>query len=66
MKPAPKSKKKKSESTALEIIDITKPGSGEENIEPFDPILHGATLPMVGLHKINSPDEETKAAPEVL
>ena len=75
-----KSKKKKSEGTAAEIIDITKPGS-DENIKLRD------SVPVVELDKINSigrwkdmlppdtpglvvpvyvPDEETKATAEVL
>ena len=42
------SKKKKSEGTAAEIIDITKPGSGNENIELGD------SVPVVKLDKIDS------------
>ena len=48
LKPALKSKKKKSESTAAEIIDITKPESGDKNIELGD------FIPVVELDKINS------------
>ena len=76
-----KSKKKKSEGMAAEIIDITKPGSGDENIKLGD------SVPVVELDKIDStgrwknmpppdthelivsayaPDEEKKAAAEVL
>ena len=78
---APKSKKKESEGTAGEIIDITKPGSGDENIELGD------SVPVVELDKIDLisrwknmpppgtleqsvptyvPDEEIRAAAEVL
>ena len=53
LKPAPKSKKKKSEGTAPEIIDIMKQGSGEVNIELQDSILH-RTPPVVELDKIHS------------
>ena len=79
-KSASKSKKKKSEGTAAEIIDITKPGSDEN-------ITLGDSVPVVEPDKINSigrwknipppdtpglivpahaPDEETKSAAEVL
>ena len=75
-KSALKSKRKKSEGTAVEIIDITKPGS-DENIKLGD------AVPVIELDKINligrwkdmpppdtpglkvpayAPDEETKAA----
>ena len=54
MKRAPKSKKKKSEGTAPEVIDIMKPGSGKANIELQDSILHGGTSPVVKLDKIHS------------
>ena len=81
LKSAPKSKRKKSEGTAAETIDIIKPGSGDENIKLGD------SLPVVELDKIDSigrwknmppsdtpglivpayvPDEKTKAAAEVL
>ena len=80
LKSASKSKKKKSEGTTAEVIDITKLGS-DENIELGDPV------PSVELDKIDSigrlkdipssdtlgliapvyaPDEETRAAAEVL
>ena len=79
-KSASKSKKKKSEGIAAEIIDITKPGS-DENIELGDPV------PVVELDKTDSigrwkdipppdtpglivpaytPDEERRATAEVL
>ena len=79
-KSALKSKKKKSEGTAAEIIDIMKPGSDEK-------IKLGDSVPVVELDKIGligrwmdmpppdtpglivpayAPDEETKAAAEVL
>ena len=79
-KSALKSKKKKSEGMAAEIINITKPG-GDENIK------HGDSVPVVKPDKMDSigrwkdmppqdtpglivpayaPDEETKAAAEVL
>ena len=82
-----KSKKKRSEDTAPEIIDITKQGSGKANIKLQDSVLHGGTLPVVELDNIHStdgggdmppsdalgpiiptyaPDEETRAAAEVL
>ena len=48
LKFVPKSKKKKSEGTAAEIIDIMKPGSGDENIQL------GNSFPVVELDKINS------------
>ena len=75
-----KSRKKKSEGTTAEVIDIMKPGS-DENIKLGDPV------PVVELDKIDSidrlkdvpstdtrgltvpayaPDEETRAAAEVL
>ena len=47
-KPAPKSKENKSESTAAEIIDIMKPGSGDKSIELGD------FIPVVELDKIGS------------
>ena len=73
---APKSKKKKSEGTTAELIDILKPGSNE-NIELGD------SVPVVELNKINSPhmskvipssdtqgltvpDEKARVAAEVL
>ena len=73
---APKSKKKKSENTTVELIDISKPGS-DENIELGD------SVPVVKLNKIDSPcrskvipssdtqgqtvpDEEARVATEVL
>ena len=80
LKPAPNSKKKKSESTAAEIIDIMKPESGDKNIKLGD------SIPVVELDKISltgrrkdipppgtpqqtvptyAPDEETKSAAEV-
>ena len=80
LKSALKSKKKKSEGTAEEIIDITKQGS-DENIKLGD------SVPVVELDKIDSigrwkdipppdtpelivpayaPDEETKATAKVL
>ena len=80
LKSAPKSKKKKSEGTTAEVIDIMKPGS-DENIEMGDPV------PVVELDKINligrlkdtpppdtpglivpayTSDKETRAASEVL
>ena len=61
-KPAPKSKKtKKSEGTAPEVIDITKPGSDKVNIqlryakdqELRDFILPGEASPVVKLDKID-------------
>ena len=76
-KSALKLKRKKSEGRAAEIIDITKPGSGDENIKLGD------SVPVVELDKVDSigrwknmpppdtpglivpayvPDEETKAA----
>ena len=76
-----KVKEKESEGMATEIIDIMKPGSGDENIKLRD------SVPVVELDKINLigrwknmpppdtpglivpayvPDEETKAAAEVL
>ena len=71
-----KSKKKKSEGTTAELIDISKPGS-DENIELGD------SVPVVELDKIDSshrskvipssdtqgptvPDEEARVAAEVL
>ena len=63
LKPALKSKKtKKSECTAPEVIDITKPGSDEANIqlrhakdqELQDSILPSETSPVVELDKIDS------------
>ena len=54
LKPASKSKKKKSEGTAPVIIDITKQGSSEANIELWDSILCGGTSPVVELDKIHS------------
>ena len=45
---APKSKKKMSEGTTAELIDILKPGS-DENIE------RGDSIPVVELDKIDSP-----------
>ena len=80
-------KKKRTEDTAPEVIDITEQGSGEANIEIWDSILHRGTSPLVELDKIHSteggehmpppdspgpiiptyaPDEETRAAAEVL
>ena len=80
LKSASKSKKKKSEGTAAEIIDIMKPGS-DENIKLRD------SVPVVELDKIDSigrwkdvpppdtlglivpayaPDEETRATAKVL
>ena len=52
-----KSKKKKSEDTIPEIIDITKQGSGEANIELQDSVLHGGTSPVVELDIIHSTGE---------
>ena len=81
LKSTSKSKEKKSEGMAAEIIDIMKPGCGDENIKLGD------SVPVVELDKINligrwknmpppdtpglivpayAPDEETKAAAEVL
>ena len=66
LKPAPKSKKtKKSKGTAPEVIDITKPGSDEANIQLRhaknqklrDSILPGETLTVLELDKINSTEE---------
>ena len=53
-KQALKSKKKRSEDTAPEVIDITKQGSGEANIELRDFVLHGENSPVVELDNIHS------------
>ena len=53
-KQASESKKKRSEDTAPEVIDITKQGKGKVNIKLRDSILHGEILPMVELANINS------------
>ena len=72
LKPALKSKKtKKSEGTAPEVTDITKPGSDEANIqlrhakdqELWDSILPGKTLPVVELDKIDSAEGEEDMPP---
>ena len=49
-----KSKKKRSEDTAPEIINITKQGSGKVNIKLQDSILHGETSPVVELDNTHS------------
>ena len=79
LKSAPKSKK--SEGMAAEIIGITKPGSGDENIKLGDsvPVVELDKIDSIGRWKNMPPpgtpglivpayalDEETKAAAEVL
>ena len=81
LKSAPKSKRKRSEGTAAEIIDIMKPGGGDENIELGDsvPVVELDKIDLIGRWKnmpppdtpglivpAYAPDEETKAAAEVL
>ena len=80
LKSALKSKKKRSEGMAAEIIDITKPGSGDENIKLGDsvPVVELDKIDSIGRWKNMPPadtpglivpayawDEETKAAAEV-
>ena len=49
-----KSKKKRTEDTAPEVIDITKQGSGKANMELWDFVLLGGTSPVVELDIIYS------------
>ena len=54
LRQALKSKKRRTEDTAPEVIDITKQGSGKVNIKLQDSILHGGTSPVVELDNIHS------------
>ena len=74
-KSAPKSKKRKSEGTTSEVIDIRKPGS-DENIELGDPVLvfelkkinplcRLKDIPLLDTLGLTVLDGETRAAAEV-
>ena len=56
-------RKRSLKTTAPEIMDITKQGSGKANIKLQDSVLHGGTLPVIKLDNIHSTEGGVEMPP---